>query len=120
MTTWKEVERPARKADYRDKFLRLSCPPPEGGQQRAPGRPLFPIQSGDVLRISMRRNAKDTCHVSIPNVSAWGDVRVLELRWICPCCESWHAIIIPESWIDEDKAVFVEPVQEPAPLEARC
>lgn len=52
MTTWKEVERPARKADYRDKFLRLSCPPPEDGQQRDPGRPLLPIQAGAVLRIS--------------------------------------------------------------------
>lgn len=109
MTTWKEIPRPARKADYRDKFLRLSCPPPEDGQQRDLGRPLFPIQSGDVLRISMRRNARDTREAcSIPSVSSWGDIRILELRWICPCCGSWHAIMIPESWLDDGKAVFVE------------
>ena len=35
-TNWKEVERPARKADYRYKYLRLLAVPPEqrivGGQ----------------------------------------------------------------------------------------
>ena len=108
MTTWKEVESPARKADYRYKFVKLSCPPPVEGQGRPAGEPPLPIRIGDVLQISMRRNAKETCHVSIPNVSAWGDVRVLELRWICPCCENGHAIMIPESWLDDGKAVFVE------------
>ena len=113
MTDWKEIPRPARKADYRYKFVRLSCPPPEDGQRRASGDPALPIHAGDVLQISMRRNARDTresCTVS--NVAAWGDIRVLELRWKCPCCAIGHSVIIPESWLDDGKAVFVERVTE--------
>lgn len=113
MQNWKEIPRPARKADYRYKFVRLSCPPPEAGQSRAPGDPALPIHAGDVLQITIRRNARDTWgNCSTPNVADWGDIRVLELRWICPCCGSWHAVFIPESWLDDGKAVFVEPNHE--------
>ena len=112
-TNWKEVERPARKADYHYKFVWLSCPPPEDGQMRPSGAAPLPIRIGDVLQISMRRNARDTWSIcSSPGVSRWGDIRVLELHWKCAYCASTHAVVIPESWIDEGKAVFVERVTE--------
>ncbi len=34
--------------------------------------------------------------------------RVLELRWKCPHCDYAHEVFIPESWIAEGKAQFVE------------
>lgn len=112
---WKEIPRPARKADYRYKYLQLLCPPPEDGHKPAPGDPPLPIRAGDVLRISMRRNALETWEkTNIPNVSAWGDMRILELTWKCPCCGSRHAVMIPEAWLDEGRAVFVEPILEGA------
>lgn len=106
---WKEVPVPAKKADYRYKHLRLLAEPPLDGQTRiSSGMPL-PIQVGDVAEIINRRCARDTWGiVSIPNVSSWGDIRVLELRWKCPHCDQGHPFLIPENWITEGKAVFVE------------
>lgn len=109
---WNVCEQPKRKADYVHKYLRLEdAPPPQvatvnrfyGAQYK------LPIKAGAVLQILARRNAKDTAHVvSIPNVSHWGDIRILELRWCCPYCYQVHSVMIPESWLDEGKAVFVE------------
>lgn len=109
MPTWKYVSPPARKADYRNKHLRLLAEPPEDGQRRGLDDPQLPVRSGDVLWIAARRNAQETRErCTGPDVAAWGNVRVLEMRWKCPCCASVHMIIIPESWLDEGKAVFVE------------
>ena len=110
MTTWNEAERPARKADYRYKHLRLQATPPE---QRIVGGPSgqreLPVRIGDVIKIYMRRPAEETKHVvSINDVSAWGDARVLEVEWPCPHCGHSHHFMIPESWLDDGKAVFVE------------
>ncbi len=112
MTTWKEIPAPANKADYRYKYLRLLAVPPVDGMRRSPETPPLPVRINDVTKISMRRAAKDTWCVSLPNVSAWGDVRVLELEWKCPHCDQGHRILIPENWIAEGKAVFVEAVTE--------
>lgn len=112
MTTWREVPVPAKKADYRYKHLRLLAVPPADGMLRSPETPPLPVRINDVTKISMRRAAKDTWHVSLPDVSAWGDVRVLELEWKCPHCAEAHRILIPEYWIAEGKAVFVEAVTE--------
>lgn len=110
MADWKEVNPPARKADYRYKHLRLLAEPPADGQQRAPAAKPLPVRIGDVAKISMRRAAKDTWgHSGIPDVSQWGDIRVLDLEWTCPHCAHSHHFMIPESWLDEGKAVFVEP-----------
>ena len=115
MTTWKEVERPAKKADYRYKYLRLLAVPPEqsiiSGQS---GQRELPVRTGDVVKIYMRRSAEETQHVvSVNDVSAWGDARVLEVEWPCPHCRHTHHVMIPESWIAENKAVFVEPISVP-------
>ena len=114
-TNWKEVERPARKADSRYKYLRLLAVPPEqrivGGQS---GQRELPVRTGDVVKIYMRRSAEETKHVvSVNDVSAWGDARVLEVEWPCPHCRHTHHVMIPESWIAENKAVFVEPISVP-------
>ena len=109
-----EVERPARKAEYRYKHLRLLATPPE---QRIADVPIkqrdLPVRIGDVVKITMRRNARETWQiVSANDVSNWGDVRVLEVEWPCPHCGHSHHFMIPESWLDDGKAVFVEPNHE--------
>lgn len=110
---WKEVPAPAKKADYRFKHLRLLAEPPAVGMLRAPGRPPLPVRINDVTKVSMRRAAKETWGVCyLPDVTSWGDIRVLELEWMCPHCDQGHRILIPESWIAEGKAVFVEAVTE--------
>lgn len=106
---WKHVLPPVKKADYRYKHLRLLATPP--GQR--PEQRVLPVQFGDVVKITMRRNARETCQlVSVNDVSNWGDVRVLEVSWPCPHCGHAHHFIIPESWIVDGKAVFVEPETE--------
>lgn len=113
---WKEMERPAKKADYRYKHLRLLATPPE---QRIADVPIqqrkLPVRIGDVVKISMRRNARETRQLAFTNdVSGWGDVRVLEVEWPCPHCGHTHRFLIPESWLDEGKAEFVELAKEGA------
>lgn len=110
---WKEIPRPARKADYRYKHLRLLADPPEDGIWRAPGQNPLPVKTGDVLTVHARRNAKDTWSAGgyIPSVTHWGDMRILELTWTCHHCGSSHSLLIPEAWLDEGKAVFVEPIE---------
>lgn len=109
MPTWKYVSPPARKADYRNKHLRLLATPPE----QCPGQRVLPVLNGDVVKIYMRRSAKETWRMcNSNNVASWGDVRVLEVEWPCPHCGHTHRLMIPESWIDEGKAVFVEPAMD--------
>ena len=116
MPQWKEVSAPARKADYRYKFLRLLDTPPRQrigyGPEGSYWEPELPVRVGDVVKIHMRRTAAETGHVcSVNDVSAWGE-RVLEVEWPCPHCLHPHHVMIPESWITEGKAVFVEKVSE--------
>lgn len=111
--SWKEVPAPTRKADYRNKHLRLLDTPPRQQIGYSPEgrywRPELPVQVGDVVEIYMRRTAAETGHVcSVNDVSDWG-TRVLEVVWDCPHCLHAHNVMIPESWLDEGKAVFVEP-----------
>ena len=116
MPQWKEVSAPARKADYRYKFLRLLDTPPRQrigyGPDGSYWKRELPIRAGDVVQISMRRSAAETGHLcSVNDVSAWGE-RVLEVEWPCLHCLHPHHVMIPESWITEGKAVFVEKVSE--------
>jgi hypothetical protein len=56
-------------------------------------------------------NAMETMNSS-NDVSAWGSVRVLRVSWRCPYCAAYHQCYIPESWLAEGKAVFVERVTD--------
>lgn len=113
MPQWKTIPTPSRKADYRYKHLRLLAAPPAqrifGG---SPDQEELPVRINDVVRIYMRRTAEETAHVvSVNNVSAWGNTRVLDVEWACPHCSHLHHVMIPENWIAEGKAVFVEKVE---------
>lgn len=108
--TWVTVQPPKKKADWRFKNVRLLELPPEqnlkGGRA---GQTTLPLEKGVIVKILTRRNAKETWSVcSVPDVSNWGDVRVLELEWNCPFCGSVHRFFIPETWIAGGKAEFVE------------
>jgi len=106
MADWIEIPIPPRKSDWRFKKLRLLELPPKQGNGRITMK--LPFEIGTVVSIQTRRNAKETCNiVSVPNVSAWGDLRILELVWCCSCCGSAHRFFIPETWVAEGKAVFV-------------
>lgn len=108
MPEWKEIATPSRKADYRYKHLRLLAAPPA---QRILGGSL-PVQIGDVVRIYMRRSWEDAnVYLNEINISSWPPERVLEVEWPCPHCAHAHHFVIPESWIAEGKAVFVEKIE---------
>lgn len=103
--TWKEVPAPARKADYRFRHLRLLAVPPKQAVNNAPE---LPVKIGDVVSIFMRRSYEDAGDIWTRDISKWPKERILEVEWDCPHCDQRHRILIPESWIAEGKAVFVE------------
>lgn len=108
--SWKKVETPKKKADWRYKILRLQEVPPSCRYDGAHDRivPQLPIQIGDVAKIERRRDISEVnWWMSQEQKETFGK-RVLELVWICPHCDHPHHLIIPESWIAEGKACFVE------------
>ena len=119
MKIWKEIPIPGRKADWRFKHVRLLALPPEQNLKGSGGKKSLPLEKGAIVQVQMRRNARETWSIcSTPNVSFWGDVRVLELEWHCSFCGSAHRFYIPEAWIAEGKAVFVAQEGEDAPAGA--
>lgn len=107
---WHPVEPPKRKADYRDKYLRLRATPPPATydwKNEVQGQPL-PVQPGDIAQIYMRRAYRDIEDVVGKGFEHIYGERVLELKWICPHCGHSHRLFIPEAWISEGKAEFVE------------
>lgn len=106
MMEWKEVPAPRRKADYADKRLRLLETPPKQ-RHKYDHIPELPIQPGDVALIWMRRSFRDAECMNV-DIKSWPEGRVLDLRWKCPFCAVLHTVLIPESWIEVGKAIFVE------------
>lgn len=87
---WRVVEPPKYKKDYEGKLLKIM----QFSHKYRVGAFLPP--DGAVCRIS--RRYKDG-----------GDTFQLEVSWYCPACDSSHRKHIPETWISEGKAHFVEP-----------
>jgi hypothetical protein len=110
---FREISAPARKADYVGCFLFLRENSP--ADQREYMKKYFPDRphrknyaaKGDVVRIARRMNAKDSL-CSSRDVSSWGPIRILSVTFDCATCGAGHQDYIPESWIAEGKAVFVE------------
>jgi hypothetical protein len=111
---WREIPVPERKADYAGKHLRLLAnpeqyePPKQFWHEGYSGKPDL---TGRVVYLHRRLNARETMN-SAHDVSRWGDVRVLAITWHCTRCGASHSGYIPESWLEEGKAVFVERVKE--------
>jgi len=114
LQTWREIPIPARKTEYEGKRLLLLANP-ERYETPKQYRPDDYIEQPDltdwVVRLARRCNAKDTMG-SPDDVSRWGSIRVLRIGWRCPHCGCAHSCYIPESWLEEGKAVFVEKVTE--------
>ena len=111
---WREIPIPARKPEYEGKHLRLLEDPPRDViplEAWPDGYPGPPDLTDELVYVHRRMNAKDTMHSPI-DVSHWGSVRVLRISWNCPYCASGHHCYIPESWLAEGKAVFMERVKE--------
>jgi hypothetical protein len=110
---YREIPAPGRKADYVGCHLFLLEDSPADQRERV--RKYFPDRpyrknyaaKGDVVRIVRRMNAKDTSCGS-RDVSFWGSIRILSVTFECATCGTTHQDYIPESWIAEGKAVFVE------------
>jgi len=94
----KVVKPPKFKKDWVGKYLvaKRKC---QEGQLTPP--------HGIILSIDRRLNAQETMHSS-NDVSRWGKVRILSCSWRCLECGAWHQGYMPESWIEEGLAVFVE------------
>jgi hypothetical protein len=111
--TFREIPAPARKADYVGCCLFLRADSPD--DQRVHVRRYFPDRpyrkdyaaKGDIVKIVRRLNAKDTIY-SGRNVSGWGSIRILDVQFDCTTCGVTHRDFIPEAYIGEGKAVFVE------------
>lgn len=94
----KKIDPPKVKKDWPGKQLLLmegwergQCTPPDG----------IPAT------IDRRMNAMDTIH-SANDVSFLGSERILKVTWRCQHCGARHTGYIPENWIADGKAFFVE------------
>ena len=105
---WQDVPIPMRKGDYAGKFLRLSEQPPAIHTYY---REYLP-KPDSVVRIARRLNAYETMSTA-DDISSWGKVRALKLEYKCPTCDLTHRCYIPENWIDDGRAVFVENREQP-------
>lgn len=90
---WRAVEPPKFKKDYEGKLLRVD----QFDRKYQTGATLPP--DGAVCQIERRFNGGGA-----------GNDFTLEVSWACPACDRYHRKNIPESWISEDKAHFVEPI----------
>lgn len=89
---WRVVAPPKFKKDYEGKLLRVG----QFDRKYQTGATLPP--DGAVCQIDRRFNGGGA-----------GNDFTLEVSWACPACDRYHRKNIPESWISEDKAQFVEP-----------
>lgn len=110
---FREIPAPVRKADYVGCHLFLRADPPDDPwadriwkDLKRPYRKTRAAK-GDVVQIVRRLNAKDTCNCS-RDVYSWGKIRILDVSFDCSTCGMIHRDYIPESYIEEGKAVFVE------------
>lgn len=89
---WRVVEPPRYKKDYPGKLVRVT----DFGRRRLPDDAAIPPDGA--VCTAMRRD----------NDSGGAQFK-LALSWHCPACHRSHWSFIPEAWISERKAHFVEP-----------
>ena len=100
---WKAVSPPKFKKDWVGKYLNPLKERKRGSQERGG---IVPPE-GTLLRIDRRLNAQETMHGPL-DVACWGKIRILSCSWYCGACGARHGCYIPESWIEDGHAVFVE------------
>jgi hypothetical protein len=108
MEAWREIPIPSRKTQYERRHLLLLDNPYKYEKLRDWERSEVDL-TDTVVWLTRRLNAKDTMNTS-HDVSNWGPVRILRILWECGYCGHDHECFIPESWLEEGKAVFVEKV----------
>lgn len=102
MMVWKPRQTPRRKADYIGAWLMLDEDvPPQWWSEDKP-MPVFRPRKGDVVRIASRLSNK------MDYVSGWGEIRILRIYYNCGHCHTRHSYFIPEKWLEEGLAHFVE------------
>ena len=95
----REVAAPKHKKEWVGKFLLLKKEETGTGGLKPP--------KGQMVRIERRLNAMETQNSSL-DVGHWGSVRILKCCWYCKICGAYHSGYMPERWIEEGYAVFVE------------
>lgn len=103
MPEYKKIDPPKKKADWPGKLLELAVAPPRWQEIV----PRYLPEVGAIVRIARRMNAKDT-QGSCDDCSHWGNFRVLKVHCECPHCHVRHTCFVPECWIAQGKAFFVE------------
>jgi hypothetical protein len=94
MTMFNPVNKPKYKKNWPGHWLSLDATYPQGRV------------NAHLVYIARRKNAMDTMHSS-HDVSRWGSIRILAVSWQCSECGAYHSGYLPESLIDEGKAVFL-------------
>jgi len=94
----KAIKPPKFKRDWVGKYLVVNGNCLEGRLNQPEGTPLL---------IERRLNAQETQNSS-HDVHRWGKIRILRLAWHCKACGALHVGYMPESWIEDGHAVFVE------------
>ncbi|MDR2891562.1 MAG: hypothetical protein LBV80_00525 [Deltaproteobacteria bacterium] len=114
MERWREIPIPKRKPEYEGKYLLLRETPPKHKPTYYVPRSYGyeePDLTDMVVRVIRRLNARETSNSS-DDASWMGPIRVLRIGWNCSHCHAGHSAYIPEAWLEEGKAVFVEKVTE--------
>ncbi|AAS94719.1 hypothetical protein [Nitratidesulfovibrio vulgaris] len=89
------VAPPVRKKDWPGCSIIMMADEPSGR-----------FKEGSRLLVTRRMHSRDTMHTA-QDISSW-DTRVLKVEGRCPTCYALHAAYIPEHWIADGKAVFVQ------------
>lgn len=119
---WQEMSPPKHKGKYIGEYVILKV---DGPNVRGyPSKPS-PIKKGALLWIASRANYGQAASSSYPVSREYfndNKDRVLVVHYHCPECDALHREGLPESWIAEDKLVFVkkkndEESQDTKPLE---
>ncbi len=108
LRSYKTIPPPKLKKDYGGQLLRVRDMPPVRRYEGAADRGFKMVEGPDPLvpnNAVLYLHRRDTNGVtSKPQFSC---------RWLCPCCNHEHERIIPESFLAEGKAEFVE--EDPFP-----
>ena len=98
MTSIKVIEAPKLKKDWVGKTLLLKEHCKDGNLTPLPEMPLL---------ITRRMNAREAMY-NARGIINWGPAKILKCDWKCPTCSAIHTGYLPERWIEEGKAYFVE------------
>lgn len=106
---WVEKLPPARKGDWDGRYLRLmaNSTVTYGWHEKRPSL----LIADSIVQIVRRTSVKQNSHGSLPvppECKGLSDAKLFDVKWLCPLCGVAHRELLPQSWVDDRKAIFVE------------